>query len=81
MRLRAALNAALLSALYSVASARADIATDLTACADERVKTAMLPIEEMVSAEASCTRVLEGRRASRTGKRLHSSADSCAFYR
>lgn len=60
MRLRAALNAALLSALYSIASAHAEIATDLAACADERVKTAMLPIEEMVSAEASCTRVLEG---------------------
>lgn len=62
MRLKNACNAALVYAVYAVyvaSSARADTAADLAACADERVKTAMLPIEQLADAEISCTRVLE----------------------
>ena len=62
MRLKNACSAALVYAVYAVyvaSSARADTAADLAACADERVKTAMLPIEQLADAEISCTRVLE----------------------
>ena len=60
MRFRTICCVALLSALPAVAVANADTASDLAVCADERVKTAMLPIEHLATAAASCTRVLEG---------------------
>ncbi|MGB6119331.1 MAG: hypothetical protein WBF87_14040, partial [Mesorhizobium sp.] len=40
--------------------ARAQMVSDLALCADERVKTALLPADEMAKAQAACTRVLEG---------------------
>ncbi len=33
---------------------------DLASCADERVKTAMLPPAQLAAAEAACSRVLAG---------------------
>lgn len=61
MRLKKACSAALVYAVYAVSPASADTVADLAACADEQVKTAMLPIEQLADAEASCTRVLEGK--------------------
>ena len=58
MRLATICGAALLFSLPAVA--RADTAPDLAVCADERVKTAMLPVEDLASAEAACSRVLDG---------------------
>lgn len=60
MRFNAICAAALLCTFYADRTAYADTASDLAVCADERVKTAMLPIEQLATAEASCTRVLEG---------------------
>ncbi|WP_411036618.1 caspase family protein [Shinella sp. BYT-45] len=60
MRLKTACGTALLCAFYAVADAHADTVSNLAACADERVKTAMLPLEQLTAAEASCSRVLEG---------------------
>ena len=60
MRFRTICGVALLCAFHSVVGANADTASDLAVCADERVKTAMLPTEHLATAEASCTRVLEG---------------------
>lgn len=60
MRLGTICGAALLCTAQAVAVARADTASDLAVCADERVKTAMLPAEQLAGAEAACTRVLEG---------------------
>lgn len=60
MRLGTICGAALLCTVHAVAVARADTASDLAVCADERVKTAMLPVEQLAGAEASCSRVLEG---------------------
>ncbi|RFC69067.1 MULTISPECIES: caspase family protein [Mesorhizobium] len=56
MRLDLLCGAALLCA---IPTAHADTASDLAICADERVKTAILPIEELTKAERSCTKVLD----------------------
>jgi len=60
MRFRSICCALLLCAFHTAGVANADTASDLAVCADERVKTALLPPEQLASAEASCTRVLEG---------------------
>ena len=59
MRFRTICGATLLCAFHAF-TAQADTASDLSVCADERVRTAMLPVEQLASAETSCTRVLEG---------------------
>src|SRR5688572_16123086 len=59
MHLKTICVAALLCMFHANGMASADT-SDLTVCADERVKTTMLPIEQLAVAEASCTRVLEG---------------------
>lgn len=59
MRVATICGAVLLSCL-ATGAAKADTAPDLAVCADERVKTAMLPVEQLAAAEAACTRVLEG---------------------
>ena len=60
MRLKTICCTALLCVFHTVAATQADTASDLSICADERVKTAMLPVEQLADAEASCTSVLEG---------------------
>ena len=60
MRLKTYCGAALLCIAGAVAAARADTAADLAACADERIKTAMLPLEQLAAAQAACSRVLDG---------------------
>lgn len=52
--------AILFSLLLAAPAARADTAADLAACADERVKTEMLPMEVLAGAQAACDRALEG---------------------
>ena len=59
MLLRTICFASLLVTILAVEIAHADTASDLAACADERVKTTMLPVPELAIAEAACTRVLE----------------------
>lgn len=60
MRFGTICSAALLWTVCAAAPARADAASDLAACADERVRTAMMPVEQLALAEAACARVLEG---------------------
>ena len=60
MRVTSICAAALFFTLHFADAAYADTASDLSVCADERVKTAMLPMEQLATAEAACTRVLEG---------------------
>ncbi|MCJ8056599.1 caspase family protein [Shinella curvata] len=61
MRFKSIVSVATACALWCAAShARADITSDLLVCSDERVKTAMLSIEELTEAESACTRVLDG---------------------
>ncbi len=48
------------AALAAATLSRADAASDMAACADERVKTAMLPAPALAAAEAACGRVLAG---------------------
>jgi len=60
MRFKTTCGVALLCIFHGLASARADDISDLASCADERVRTAMLTPEQLASAAASCTRVLEG---------------------
>lgn len=50
---------AILQVCHGAGAARADAPSDLAVCADERVRTAMLPLEQLALAEASCTRVME----------------------
>ncbi|MGC4025322.1 MAG: caspase family protein [Mesorhizobium sp.] len=45
--------------LCAIQISHADTASDLVICADERVKTAMLPVEQLAIAEASCSNVLD----------------------
>ena len=59
MRFKVILSATAACALCAAVEAQADMASDLRLCADERVKTATLSIEELTHAEGACTRVLE----------------------
>lgn len=60
MRFNAVGATALLCSFFVAGTAHSDITSDLAVCADERVKTAMLPIDQLAVAETYCTRVLEG---------------------
>ncbi|MGB3866557.1 MAG: hypothetical protein WBA29_13110, partial [Xanthobacteraceae bacterium] len=50
----------MVAVLAAATVSRAAAASDIAACADERVKTAMLPAPELAAAEAACGRVLAG---------------------
>lgn len=60
MRLKTTCGALMLYAVCSVGGTHADMGSDLAVCADERVKTTMLQMEQLTAAQAACSRVLEG---------------------
>lgn len=58
MRFKIVCSAMTFLALQAAAPVRADTVADMGACADERVKTEMLSLEQLVAAEASCSRIV-----------------------